>query len=157
LVIRPGRKPLEALASVIQPMVATAVNLVDEMEEQKKLYETLRREPGHLGHVLRGRARRDNRRLLLFVDQFEELYTQVTDPAERAAFTACLSAVADDATSPLRVVLSIRSDFLDRVAEDQTFLAELTQGLFFLNQPNREGLREAIVQPAELAGYQFEQ
>jgi eukaryotic-like serine/threonine-protein kinase len=137
-------------------MVATAANLADEMEEQKKLVETLRHEPGHLGHVLRGRARRDGRRLLLFVDQFEELYTLVPDPAERAAFTACLSAVADDATSPLRVVLSIRSDFLDRIAEDQAFLSELTQGLFFLGAPNRDGLRDAIVQPAEMAGFRFE-
>ncbi len=156
LVIRPGRTPMESLASVIAPMVATAANLADEMNEQRKLVETLRREPGHLGHVLRGRARRDSRRMLLFVDQFEELYTQVTDPAERAAFTACLSAVADDATSPLRVVLSMRSDFLDRLAEDQEFVAEVTQGLFFLGPPNREGLREAILQPAELAGYSFE-
>src|SRR6185436_17276362 len=68
----------------------------------------------------------------------------------------CLSAVADDATSPLRVVLSIRSDFLDRVAEDQQFVGELTQGLFFLGAPNREGLRDAITQPAEMAGFQFE-
>ncbi|HEV7559062.1 MAG TPA: protein kinase, partial [Kofleriaceae bacterium] len=156
LVIRPGRSPIESLASVIAPMVATAVNLADEMEEQRKLVETLRREPGHLGHVLRGRARRDGRRLLLFVDQFEELYTQVHDPAERAAFTACLNAVADDATSPLRVVLSIRSDFLDRVAEDQQFLNELMQGLFFLGPPNREGLRDAIIEPAQMAGFRFE-
>ncbi len=156
LVIRPGRKPLESLAAVIQPMVATSTNLADDMEEQRKLVETLRREPGHLGHVLRGRARLDSRRLLVFVDQFEELYTQTADPAERAAFTACLSAVADDATSPLRVVLSIRSDFLDRVAEDQRFVTELTQGLFFLGPPNREGLRDAIVQPAEMAGFRFE-
>ncbi len=157
LVIRPGRSPLESLAAVIQPMVATAANLSDDLENQKKLVETLRREPGHLGHTLRGRARRDNRRVMLFVDQFEELYTQTSDPAERAAFTACLSAVADDATSPLRVVLSIRSDFLDRVAEDQRFVSELTQGLFFLGPPNREGLRDAIVQPAEMAGFRFEQ
>ncbi len=156
IVTRPGRKPMDALASIVAPMIATAANLADEMEEQRKLADKLRKEPGHLGHLLRGRARRDNRRIMLFVDQFEELYTQVPDPAERAAFTACLAAVADDATSPLRVVLSIRSDFLDRVAEDQTFLAELTQGLFFLGPPNREGLREAIVQPAELAGYSFE-
>ncbi|HEU4732794.1 MAG TPA: serine/threonine-protein kinase, partial [Kofleriaceae bacterium] len=156
LVVRPGRAPLDALAGIIAPMVATAANLADEVDEQKKLVDTLRREPGHLGHVLRLRARRDNRRLLLFVDQFEELYTQVPDPADRAAFTACLSAIADDATSPLRVVLSIRSDFLDRVAEDQEFLSELTQGLFFLGPPSREGLRDAITQPAEMAGFRFE-
>jgi eukaryotic-like serine/threonine-protein kinase len=155
IVTRPGRKPMDALAAIVAPLIGTASNLADEMAEQQRLADKLRKEPGHLGHVLRGRARRDSRRIMLFVDQFEELYTHA-DPAERAAFTACLAAVADDATSPLRVVLSIRSDFLDRVAEDQAFLAELMQGLFFLNQPNREGLREAIVQPAELAGYSFE-
>ncbi|CAN5123390.1 serine/threonine-protein kinase [soil metagenome] len=156
LVIRPGRKPMEALGAIISPMVATAANLADEIIEQKKLVEKLRTEPGHLGHLLRGRARRDARRIMLFVDQFEELYTQVGDAEERAAFTACLSAIADDATSPLRVVLSIRSDFLDRVAEDQQFVDELTPGLFFLGPPNREGLRDAILQPAELAGFKFE-
>jgi flagellar biosynthesis GTPase FlhF len=148
---------MDALAAIVAPMVGTASNLADELTEQTKLAEQLRKEPGHLGHLLRGRARRDGRRILLFVDQFEELYTHVPDAAERAAFTACLAAVADDATSPLRVVLSIRSDFLDRCAEDQTFLVELTQGLFFLGPPNRDGLREAITHPAELAGYHFEQ
>jgi serine/threonine protein kinase len=156
LVLRPGRQPLEALAGMLAPMVGTAANLADEVDEQNQLVETLRREPGHLGNVLRLRARRDNRRIMLFVDQFEELYTQVADAEQRAAFTACLSAVADDATSPLRVVLSIRSDFLDRVAEDPQFVHELTQGLYFLGPPGREGLREAITQPAEMAGFQFE-
>jgi serine/threonine protein kinase len=156
LVIRPGRAPLDALAGIIAPMVATAANLADEIDEQNKLVDTLRREPGRLGHVLRGRARRDSRRIMLFVDQFEELYTLVSDPADRAAFTACLSAIADDATSPLRVVLSIRSDFLDRVAEDPQFVSELTQGLYFLGPPGREGLRDAITQPAEMAGFHFE-
>ncbi|HEX2689653.1 MAG TPA: protein kinase, partial [Kofleriaceae bacterium] len=156
LVARPGRKPLEALAGILAPMITTAANLADEVNEQTKLVDALRREPGHLGHVLRLRARRDSRRIMLFVDQFEELYTQTSEPAERAAFTACLAAVADDATSPLRVVLSVRSDFLDRLAEDPAFASELTQGLFFLGPPNREGLRDAITQPAEMAGFQFE-
>jgi hypothetical protein len=64
--------------------------------------------------------------------------------------------VADDATAPLRVVIAMRSDFLDRVAEDQGFLSQLSAGLFFLRAPDRDGLREALLQPAELAGYRFE-
>jgi hypothetical protein len=156
LVVRPGRNPLGALAQMISPMVATAVNLADEIEEQNKLTEKLRREPGYLGSVLRHRARRDGRRLLVFIDQFEELYTQVADPEIRLAFTACLGAMADDPTSPLRVVVSMRSDFLDRVAEDAAFMNELMQGLFFLGPPNRAGLRDALVQPAEMAGFTFE-
>src|SRR5262249_15202735 len=47
-------------------------------------------------------------------------------------------------------------DFLGRVAEDPHFMNELTKGLFFLGAPGPEGLRDAIVQPAEMAGYRFE-
>ncbi|MCP3137973.1 protein kinase [Pyxidicoccus sp. QH1ED-7-1] len=156
LVIRPGRQPLAALASIVAPLVSSSTTLEGDIQEQRQLVERLAQEPGYVGTVLRSRARRSRRKLLLFVDQFEELYTQVPDVQERLAFTACLAGLADDATSPVRVVLSIRSDFLDRVPEDEHFMAELSQGLFFLSPPNREGLRDALVQPAEMAGYRFE-
>jgi hypothetical protein len=80
----------------------------------------------------------------------------VPDADERAAFTACLAGVADDAGSPLRVIVSMRSDFLDRVAEDTRFMEELTSGLIFLQPPDRRGLEEALVQPVEMVGYGFE-
>ncbi|HWO19778.1 MAG TPA: protein kinase [Kofleriaceae bacterium] len=162
LVVRPGRAPLEALAAAIQPIVAgegdrpRAQPLAEGVAAERRLAETLRHEPGYLGNVLRLHARREGRRLLLFVDQLEELYTHTQDAAERAAFTACLSAVADDAASPLRVVLSLRSDFLDRAAEDRRFFGELAAGLCLLGPPDRSGLREALASPAELAGFQLE-
>jgi serine/threonine protein kinase len=156
LVVRPGRQPLGALAHLLAPLVNSSMSLADDLKEHHALVERLREEPGLVGSVLRSRARRERKRILLFVDQFEELYTQVPDAAERRAFTACLSGIADDATTPMRVVLSLRSDFLDRVPEDERFMAELNQGLFFLNTPGREGLRDALMQPAELAGYRFE-
>ncbi len=156
MVLRPGRNPLAALASLISPMVSTSVSVADELAEEKKLTARLATEPGFVGSVLRSRARREKKNVLLFVDQFEELYTLVADPAERKAFTACLAGVADDATAPIRLVLSIRSDFLDRVPEDPRFFAELNQGLVFLTSPGLDGLKDAIVQPAELAGYKFE-
>ena len=45
---------------------------------------------------------------------------------------------------------------LDRVAENQSFVNELTAGLVFLAQPSRAGLRAALVEPAELVGAGFE-
>ncbi len=155
-VIRPGRHPLAALAGMAAPLVGSSPSLEEDLQKQQKLVERLVAEPGYIGNVLRGRARREGRKILLFIDQFEELYTLVPDARERLAFTACLSGIADDATSPIRVVLSIRSDFLDRVPEDERFMAELSQGLYFLTAPNHEGLRDALVQPAEMAGYRFE-
>ncbi|OJH42561.1 serine/threonine-protein kinase [Cystobacter ferrugineus] len=156
LVIRPGRHPLSALASTVAPLMSSTTTVEEDIQEQERLMERLYAEPGYVGSVLRSRARRQKRKILVFVDQFEELYTLVPDARERLAFTACLSGIADDATSPIRVILSIRSDFLDRVPEDEQFMAELSQGLFFLTSPSREGLRDALVQPAEMAGYQFE-
>jgi serine/threonine protein kinase len=156
LIVRPGRQPMAALAALLQPILGTSNTLTEDLSAQQKLAERLVREPGHLGAVLRSRARRENTRILLFVDQFEELYTLVPDAAERIAFTQCLAGSADDTTAPLRVVCSLRSDFLDRCSEDPQFMGELQQGLFFMMPPNRDGLRDALVQPAELAGYQFE-
>ncbi len=158
LVIRPGREPIAALASIMSGLVGntTSTTVADDVTEVQETIERLYREPGYLATVMRSRARREGKHILLFVDQFEELYTLIPDQRERLAFTACLAAIADDAASPLRVVLSIRSDFLDRVPEDQFFMGELSKGLFFMQPPGRDGLRDAIAQPAEMAGYHFE-
>ncbi|MFT7579467.1 MAG: serine/threonine protein kinase [Myxococcota bacterium] len=160
-VVRPGRNPMMALAGLISQITdgsgdATSMNIGDEVEEQKKRAERLRNEPGYLGTVLRRHARRQNKKILIFVDQFEELYTLVDDLDERLALTACLSAVADDPTSPMRVVVSIRSDFLDRCTEDIHFMNEISQGLFFITAPTVDGMRDSLVLPAQMAGYKFE-
>ena len=161
-VIRPGREPLAAMGHMMAPMLIesadalTSTTVAADVSQQYALIARLAREPGYLGTVLRSWARKLDRRVLLFVDQFEELYTLGDTADERRAFTACLASAADDATSPLRVVLSIRSDFLDRVPEDEHFMAELSRGLYFLAPPNRDGLRDALVQPAEMVGHQFE-
>ena len=157
MVIRPGRHPMAALANIIVPLVTGDSNdLSNQIAEHQSALQRLYQEPGYLGTVLRSRARSRTGKVLLFVDQFEELFTLIPDAAERMAFTACLAGMADDPFSPLRLILSIRSDFLDRIAEDRRFMSELSQNLFFLSPPDREGLREAIVRPAEMVHYRFE-
>jgi hypothetical protein len=92
----------------------------------------------------------------LYLDQFEELYTLVEDPAARDRFATAVANVAVDASTPVRVVLSMRSDFLDRVSESQALLQAVTRELTILQPPDEQGLREALGQPAALAGYAFE-
>ncbi|HEX4454964.1 MAG TPA: serine/threonine-protein kinase [Kofleriaceae bacterium] len=147
--VRPGRNPLASLASVMLRLTARG-------GEPEDVVARLKREPGYLGELLRTRARETNSHYVLFVDQLEELYTLVTDADVRRAFTAALAAIADDVAAPLRVVVSMRSDFLDRVGEDATFADDLSRGLVFLATPDAAGLREALVQPIELVGYRFE-
>jgi serine/threonine protein kinase len=155
--LRPGRQPLAALASVVQKLTTrSGPDVQTQVNEHHELMRRLRSEPGFVGTLLRGRARQTNGQILLFVDQFEELYTLVPDPDERKAFTAALAGVADDTAAPLRVVVSMRSDFLDRIAEDPRFMEELSRALVFLQPPDRNGLREALVAPVEMVGYRFE-
>ncbi|MCG8423504.1 MAG: protein kinase [Proteobacteria bacterium] len=164
-VVRPGRQPVTALAGMlVQGVLQTSVNRTatgqrDSRErslDRDHIARRLRGEPGYLGTELRTRANRHLRRIVLFVDQFEELYTMGAGAEERASFVACLKGVADDAAAPLRVITSIRSDFLDRVAEDRELMAEVTRGLVFLPPIGREGQREALERPLDAAGYRFE-
>ncbi|WP_437734534.1 nSTAND1 domain-containing NTPase [Sorangium sp. So ce1335] len=168
-VLRPGRRPLAALVDVLAQIAeadamrgATAGSRATagsaELPDPDGLIASLRTQPGSLGASLRARCRREgqSRRILLFVDQLEELYTLGAAPEELAIFVACLQGAADDASSPVRAMLAIRSDFLDRVGDDRGFMADVTRGLWFLPPMGREGLREALARPSEAAGYRFE-
>ncbi len=137
-VLRPGRVPIHRLASV----------LGDDPELVARLVEA----PGLFGELLRA----SGRRVLVVVDQLEELFTLCDSDDVRRLFLAALLAAADDPSSPVRVVLSMRADFLDRLAGHKQFLEELSRGLFFLSAPDHDNLRETLVRPAELAGYAFE-
>ncbi len=148
-VLRPGRAPLQSLAQV----------LVEGDLDPGRITEivtNLGEAPAEFGEALRRHAARGGRRLVIIVDQLEELFTLSADPEARRSFLAALLAAADDPSAPVRVVLSMRADFLDRLATDKHVLAELSRGFFFLSAPDRENLRELLVRPAELAGYAFE-
>ncbi|WP_437595011.1 nSTAND1 domain-containing NTPase [Sorangium sp. So ce1000] len=161
-IVRPGRRPLSALVDVLVQVAERerggAPASPAELADHDGIVATLRAQPGHLGARLRARCRREGTRhhVLLFVDQFEELYTLGASREERAAFVACLEGVADDASSPLRVLLAIRADFLDRMADDHDFVVDVTRGLSLLPPMGRDGLRDALTRPLEAAGHRFE-
>jgi len=145
--LRPGRNPIAALANIVHGLT---------QRDPEAVGQRLRTEPGYLGELLRTRARAADTHVLVFVDQLEELYTLGVDAESRRAFTAALVGIADDAAAPLRVVISMRSDFLDRVTEDARFAEDLSRGLVFLSTPDAAGLREALIQPIDHVGYRFE-
>lgn len=155
LVTRPGRLPFMALAEQLGGILSGADPAAPRPDHQN-LGIRLALEPGYLGAALRAVHRATGKKFVLFIDQFEELYTLCADPAQRRHYAQSLAGAADDATSPVRVIVSIRSDFLGRVGEDAQFMSEISRGLFFLGAPNQEGLREALVSPAEMVDYRFE-
>ncbi len=154
-VVRPGRRPVEALAAGLVAVRDTLTEGRTAAEDDAETVARFMAEPGYLGTLLRRYAREQGSNVLLVIDQLEEIHT-VGDEAQRAAFTALLSGAADDPVAPIRVVCTLRSDFLDRLAEDRRFLDSVSEGLWFLTPLDRRGLREALVSPARLMGYELE-
>ncbi len=95
--------------------------------------------------LLANRAGR--RRLLLVVDQFEELLTQ-TPPEHRAHFAKLLGPAL---SGPVQVVATLRTEFLDQLRADPN-LAVLPTHPYALRPLHREALRIVIEGPARLAG-----
>lgn len=156
-VVRPGRRPLGALADVLTFATDSIADPTVDVDPEA-IVSVLRAQPGYLGARLRARCRKrgSDHRILLFVDQLEELYTLGIEASERAAFCACIDGVADDASSPLRVVVTIRADFLDRISEDRRLLSAIMGGLVLLPMMTKEGLREAVQNPLEAVHYRFD-
>jgi predicted Ser/Thr protein kinase len=148
-VLRPGHRPLSRLASMLDDLLPTGKPGSDMLAQ-------LHGAPGLFGELTRLSATRRNQRVMIVVDQLEELFTLCEDAEERRLFLTALLAAADDASAPVRVVLSMRADFLDRLGSYKAVLAELTRGLLFLSAPDEGNLREALLRPAELEGYGFE-
>jgi WD40 repeat protein len=89
------------------------------------------------------------------VDQFEEVFTLCRDPRERSRFIDLLLA-ARAPESKLRVLIALRADFYARCAEHRD-LAEAVSGAGLLLGPmTADELREAVVGPAQAAGYLVE-
>jgi DNA-binding beta-propeller fold protein YncE len=94
-----------------------------------------------------------DKRLLLVIDQFEEVFTECRDDTARAAFFACLLE-ALDCDNPLHLVLTLRADFLGHCTE-QAYSGlgqRLQHHALLLVAPTAGELREAITRPLALVG-----
>ena len=98
----------------------------------------------------------ENGRLLLAVDQFEELFSLCPDERERTAFVGGLAGLATDGPRPAAVVLAVRADFYGRCAAYPELEALLSANQVLVGPMRREELRRAIELPARHAGLQVE-
>ena len=95
--------------------------------------------------------------LVLVVDQFEEIFTLCDDPAVRHRFAEALVAAAGDGeVGAVRVVLTLRDDFLLRAQALEPLRHRLARGLELLTTPGRADLLRILVEPARKSGYEFE-
>jgi WD40 repeat protein/serine/threonine protein kinase len=98
----------------------------------------------------------DKRELLLFVDQFEEVFTLTEDEHERTHFLNSLLSVVTHPASRVRLIITLRADFFDRPLDHRDFGLMLRSRLVTLLPMSPEELEHAIIQPARQVGVEFE-
>jgi WD40 repeat protein/serine/threonine protein kinase len=145
IVVRPGPAPLSALTS---KLVATGL-------AASGLGARLVDEPALLGELLREDAAARGP-IVVVVDQFEELFTLTHRDEELHSFAAALAGAARFAGDPVRVILTLRDDYLAQAEALPALRERLAQGLKLLTTPGPEELERILVEPAERVGYSFE-
>ncbi|MBS0156247.1 MAG: SUMF1/EgtB/PvdO family nonheme iron enzyme [Nitrospira sp.] len=95
--------------------------------------------------------------LILFVDQLEELFTSGFNEPDIQGFLELVIGSAQESIYRLRVVATIRSEFLGKLEAYEPTLNLLNSPYrYHLGHVSPRMLQEMIEKPAETTGYQFE-
>ena len=112
--------------------------------------------PGDGGRLLAAVVPEGAPRVLLVIDQLEELFALVPDPAERARFLAALAAGLAAGAGRLLAVVTVRADALDALLRSPE-VGELVRAGTELVTPLSPGeLERAITLPAAAVGVRLE-
>jgi WD40 repeat protein len=150
LVFTPGPEPLDELAFRVARLAgASAAAVRRDLDDDPAGFALTARQaalaPGGAPDAAPGR-------LLLVVDQFEQLFTQCPDESQQRAFITALGAAAAGGPDPQQapaalVVLGVRADFEARCAEYPA-LARPVQDRYLVTSMTQRQLRMAITEPA---------
>lgn len=147
----PGERPLASLAL---PLIdGGGGDLAAALEAVSRLEARLCADERTLDQAVRLGGRR---RLVLVVDQFEEVFTLCRNDGERAAFLANLLYAAFVPDGPVVVLLTMRADFYPKCAAHPDLAARISAHQFLLGPLDAEGLARAIEEPARRAGVELE-
>jgi len=133
LVLRPGTAPLATLRARF-PAVNDLTRLGEHLRVDAAVYGPM----------------------VIVVDQLEELFTLSKSDDDRAAFAAALAGAARSADDPVRVIFTLRDDFLVRAEALPALRDRLANSLQLLAIPARDDLERIVVEPARRAGYELE-
>jgi hypothetical protein len=150
--LRPGERPLHYLARALLDAGVLDPDRAAQPDAQVFLEAALRRGPLGLVEIVRGSALPADVNLLVFVDQFEELFRFSAgarrDDAE--AFVALLLASSSAPRQRIYVVLTMRSDFLGECAPFHGLPEAINDGLYLAPRLTRDECAACITGPARV-------
>lgn len=150
---RPGEHPLYNLASAIVDPTKSGECAFEVAKTVKILQENGADE---LYKLITEKATYE--RMILVVDQFEEVFTLCQDDEERHQFFECLLRTLELAGNKLCLIIVMRADFFGKCTEqDYSGLAKKIQEAIIPVIPmNRKELEQAIIEPAKKVGLEIE-
>ncbi len=156
--VRPGANPIHNLARALADPAVLGADDPDPSIGTAQVEATLRRSAFGLVDAARQSAALGHGRLLVVVDQFEELFrfqgTDVGDSVDADAepFVQLLIEATRDDQAPVDVVITMRSDFLGDCSRFRDLPEAINHGLYLVPRLTRSQLREAITAPAAVGG-----
>ena len=157
LVLTPGSHPLEALARALARLTTRHAAPLAETDEFLNILSNKNRTDG-LRRIVDALPGLESARLILVVDQFEELYVTHAGPRERESFeterdrfVAALMDAATDRGGRMLALPVLRSDFLGATQCHPELNTHIARWGFLVPGMAKEELEAAIRKPAELA------
>lgn len=154
VVLKPGSNPLESLAVTLKKNKVIGPNLGDAGDFMQRLLEQDNRL--HLVLRLAMEELPEGQKVVILVDQFEELFSLCKDEKLRVAFIDNILHAAMDPMGKALVVIAMRADFYSRCSAHERLAAALSDHQMLVAPMSDHELRDAIVKPAQLVGTEFE-
>src|SRR6266545_4949789 len=149
----PREDPFLSLAAGFVWRWQPQANYVVNTNEAKKLAAELKDEQGLIEAIHRTVAAHAGR-LLLVIDQFEEMFT-LCDESARHAFLDILLAAKD--VAPVTILLTLRADFMGQAQSFSSAFSHLLDESIVSHRPlTRADLEAVITGPARHSGLEFE-
>ena len=145
LTMFPKDRPVLELVRTILPLVEPDAKFDRAHDLAKKMMQGDTPLRDYVDNALRHQPGTD--RLLLVVDQWEELYTQCKDKAQRQCFVQQLIEATDK--SPLTIVLTLRSDFYTPFGDEPELQNRIKGSIVNVCRMTAEELRQVIAAPAK--------
>ncbi|BCQ29993.1 TIR domain-containing protein (plasmid) [Caballeronia sp. NK8] len=153
----PTDRPLHALSTALLPLLEPEMSEVTRLGEITRLADQLGNKAIALRDVINRVLEKQpgTERLMLVVDQWEELFTLTTDEIARQRFIDEILEATQRAK--LSVVLTVRGDFFGRAITGQRALSDRLQGAQVnLGPMIQDELRQAMEKPAAKVGLHFQ-
>jgi hypothetical protein len=158
VILVPTDQPLKALARALVPLLEPTIDSFHHLAEAAKLAECFRSSSVSLYDIIDRILERQSGtdRVLIVVDQCEELYTLTSDEEANHRFLDVLLEASSCAGSKANIALTLRGDFVAKALAHRPLSDRLLDAQINLGPMTREELECAIRKPAEKTGLEFE-